>query len=85
MVLVRYLREAPGNFTPCLPDEAYEKAIHKIVQMNAAQSTLQTNREKHNLRRNGVKVTYQVRVVVARHPARWACSALTIQRINTSS
>ena len=39
--------------------EAYENAIREIVQVSAAQSTLQTNREKYDLLRNGVKVTYR--------------------------
>ena len=59
VVLVRYLREALETYNPDLPNEAYESAIREIVQMNAAQSTLQTNLEKYDLLRNGVKVTYR--------------------------
>ena len=42
-----------------MPDGAYENAIRDIVQVSAAQSTLQTNLEKYNLLRNGMKVTYR--------------------------
>ena len=59
VVLTRYLREALETCNPGLPDEAYENAIREIVQVSAAQSTLQTNLEKYDLLRNGVKVTYR--------------------------
>lgn len=59
VVLTRYLREALETYNPGLPDEAYENAIRDIVQVSAAQSTLQTNLEKHDLLRNGVKVSYR--------------------------
>ena len=57
VVLTRYLREALETCNPGLPDEAYENAIREIVQVSTAQSTLQTNLEKYDLLRNGVKVT----------------------------
>ena len=59
VVLVRYLRQALEKLNPGLPTEAYENAIRVIVQVSAAHSTLQTNREKYELLRNGVKVTYR--------------------------
>ncbi len=59
VVLTRYLREALETYNPGLPDGAYENAIREIVQVSAAQSTLQTNLEKHYLLRDGVKVTYR--------------------------
>ena len=59
VVLTRYLRQALEDFNPGLPDAAYENGIREIIQVTAAQSTLQTNREKHDLLRNGVKVTYR--------------------------
>ena len=58
VVLIRYLRRALETYNPGLPSGAYENAIRKIVQENTAQSTLQTNREKHDLLRDGVKVMY---------------------------
>ena len=59
VVLTRYLRKALEDHNPGLPDGAYENAIREIVQVSAAQSTLQTNLEKYDLLRNGVKVTYR--------------------------
>ena len=59
VVLTRYLRKALEYHNPGLPDGAYENAIRDIVQVSAAQSTLQTNLEKYNLLLNGVKVTYR--------------------------
>ncbi|MXW69343.1 MAG: type I restriction endonuclease subunit R [Acidimicrobiia bacterium] len=59
VVLVRYLRQALEKLNPGLPTEAYENAIRAIVQVSASHSTLQTNREKYDLLRNGVKVTYR--------------------------
>lgn len=59
VVLVRYLRQALEKLNPGLPTEAYENAIRVIAQVSAAHSTLQTNREKYELLRNGVKVTYR--------------------------
>ena len=59
VVLTRYLRQALEKFNPGLPAEAYENAIRDIVQVSAAQSTLQTNLEKYDLLRNGVKVSYR--------------------------
>ena len=58
-MLTRYLHQALETYNPGLPDGAYENAIRDIVQVSAAQSTLQTNREKYALLRNGVKVTYR--------------------------
>ena len=59
VVLTRYLREALETYNPDLPSEAYENAIREIVQVSAAESTLQTNLAKYNLLRNGVKVSYR--------------------------
>ena len=59
VVLTRYLRQALDALNPGLPGEAVDNAIRAIVQVSAAQSTLQTNQEKYDLLRNGVKVTYR--------------------------
>ena len=59
VVLTRYLREALQKFNPDLPAEAYENAIRDITEINAAQSTLQSNREKYDLLRGGVKVDFR--------------------------
>ena len=58
VVLTRCLRQALESYNPGLPDAAYENTIRQIVQVSAAQSTLQTNQEKYGLLRDGVKVTY---------------------------
>lgn len=58
-MLVRYLRQSLEKLNPGLPTEAYENTIRVIVQVSAAHSTLQTNREKYDFLRNGVKVTYR--------------------------
>ena len=57
VVLTRYLRQALDALNPGLPGEAVDNAIHAIVEVSAAQSMLQTNQEKYDLLRNGVKVT----------------------------
>ena len=59
VVLSRYLRQALEDHNPGLPGEAYENAIREIVLVTTAQSTLQTNQEKYELLRNGVKVTFR--------------------------
>ena len=59
VVLACYLRQALEDYNPGLPDGAYDNAIREIVQVSTAQSTLQTNLEKYDLLRNGVKVTYR--------------------------
>ena len=50
---------ALDSLNPGLPGEAVDNAIRAIVEVSAAQSTLQTNQEKYDLLRNGVKVTYR--------------------------
>ena len=59
VVLTRYLRQALELNNPDLPDDAYSNAIRAIVEVSAAQSTVQTNQEKYDLLRNGVKVTFR--------------------------
>ena len=59
VVLTRYLRAALDSLNPGLPEEAVDNAVRAIVAVSAAQSTLQTNQEKYDLLRNGVKVTYR--------------------------
>ncbi len=59
VVLTRYLRPALDSLNPGLPAEALDNAVRVIVEVSAAQSTLQTNQEKYDLLHNGVKVTYR--------------------------
>ena len=56
---MRYLRQSLENLNPGLRTEAYENTIRVIVQVSAAHSTLQTNREKYDFLHNGVKVVYR--------------------------
>lgn len=59
VVLVRHLRQALERLNPSLPAPAYEAAIKQIAETNAAKSTLQLNREKHALYRDGVLVSFK--------------------------
>lgn len=59
IVLTLYLREKLVAFNPGLPDETYEEAIRIIVTSSSSQTTLSTNKEKYELFKNGVPVTYR--------------------------
>jgi type I site-specific restriction-modification system R (restriction) subunit len=59
VVLTRYLGEALVKLNPGLPQEAYQAAIREITQATVSQLPLQANREKYNLVRDGVLVTYR--------------------------
>ena len=59
VLLTRHLYQALDSLNPGLSGEAVDNAIRRIVEVSAAQSTLQTNQEKYDLLRNGVKVTYR--------------------------
>jgi len=59
IVLSRYLGEALVKFNHGLPDSAYQDALRQIVDAPITQNTLQTNKEKYDLLRNGVKVQYR--------------------------
>ncbi|MDI6807442.1 MAG: type I restriction endonuclease subunit R [Candidatus Eisenbacteria bacterium] len=59
VVLVRYLRQALEKLNPGLSSDAYESAIRQIVETSVAKSTLQTNREKYELYKNGVLVSFR--------------------------
>lgn len=57
VVLTRYLRESLEKLNTGLPASAYDTAIKQIIEASVAKSTLQMNREKYNLFKNGVLVT----------------------------
>lgn len=57
VVLSRYLRQSLEKLNPALPSSAYDTAIKQIVETSVAKSTLQMNREKYNLFKNGVLVS----------------------------
>ena len=59
IVLTRYLGEALVKLNPDLPDAAYQDALRQIIDSPITQNTLQTNKEKYELLRNGVKVQYR--------------------------
>lgn len=58
VVLKRPLRVALERLNPGLPDEAYAGALRQLVSVNASQSLLATNREKYQLLRDGVQVSF---------------------------
>ncbi|MEA3303128.1 MAG: type I restriction endonuclease, partial [Pseudomonadota bacterium] len=59
VVLTRTLREKLVELNPDLPDEAYDDAVHQITATVTSQTIAATNREKHNLVRDGVQVTFR--------------------------
>jgi len=59
VVLTRPLRAKLAEFYPDLPQEAYDDAVRQIVTIAATQSLLATNREKYDLIRDGVQVTFR--------------------------
>ena len=59
VVLVRALREKLVELNPDLPAEAYDDAVRQIVATVASQTLLVTNREKYDLIKHGVHVTFR--------------------------
>jgi type I restriction enzyme R subunit len=59
VVLTRYLGEALIRLNPGLPEDAYKSALRQITDTLSFQSTLQTNREKYDLIRDGVLASYK--------------------------
>jgi type I restriction enzyme, R subunit len=59
VVLKRYLGEALVTLNPGLPQEAYQAAMREITQATVAQSPIHANREKYELLREGVLVSYR--------------------------
>ena len=59
IVLTRYLGEALVKFNPGLPESAYQDALRQVIDAPITQNTLQINKEKYDLMRNGVKVQYR--------------------------
>jgi type I restriction enzyme R subunit len=59
VVLNRILRSKIEEFNPGLPNTAYDDAIHQIVTVSATQTMAATNREKHELVKDGVQVTFR--------------------------
>ena len=59
IVLTRYLGQALIPLNSGLPDSAYQDAVRQIVDAPITQNTLQTNKDKYDLLRDGVKVQYR--------------------------
>ena len=58
VVLTRPLRERLAALNPGLPNEAYHDAVRRITATAASQTIVTANREKYDLLRDGVQVTY---------------------------
>ena len=58
VVLVAILRERLEYLNPGLPDTAYDDAVRQLTVAASSQSLVSTNRAKHDLIRDGVKVTF---------------------------
>ena len=59
VVLTRYLKRALVKLNPGLPAAAYQDAIRQLTDDSSMQSLLQTNREKYELVKNGVTVSFK--------------------------
>ncbi|MFP4420909.1 MAG: type I restriction endonuclease subunit R [Desulfococcaceae bacterium] len=59
VLLLRPLLAKLQELNPGLPDTAYHDAAKKLAATNAAQTTLATNREKHDLLRDGIQVSFR--------------------------
>lgn len=59
VVLVRYLHQKLVELNPELPDAAYDEAVRVLTETVASQHLGQTNREKHDLVRDGVQVRFR--------------------------
>jgi len=59
VVLTRALRTKIEELNPGLPASAYEDAVRQIVAVSATQTLSATNREKYELIKDGVQVTFR--------------------------
>ena len=59
VVLTRDLRAALVKFNSGLPEGAYQEAIRQLTEINASQNITAANREKYDLLRDGVLVSYR--------------------------
>lgn len=56
VILVRYLKQALKSLNPGLPTGAYDAAVEEIIAQSVSKQTIQINKEKYLLLKNGVKV-----------------------------
>jgi type I site-specific restriction-modification system R (restriction) subunit len=47
------------ELNPGLPEEAYREVVRKLTSITTAQTLMATNREKYELIKDGVKVTFR--------------------------
>ncbi len=59
VVLTRYLRSKIEELNPDLPASAHEDVVRQITTISATQTLLATNREKYELIKDGVQVTFR--------------------------
>lgn len=59
VVLARSLRAALVRLNPDQPDDAYDDAVRQLAGASATQSLAAINREKYELIRDGVQVTFR--------------------------
>lgn len=59
VVLTRYLGQKLIDLNPGLPMEAYEDALRIVTEHSSSSVLLATNREKDNLHKNGVEVSFR--------------------------
>lgn len=59
VVLTRYLGQKLIDLNPGLPMEAYEDALRIVTEYSSSSVLLATNREKDNLHKNGVEVSFR--------------------------
>jgi len=59
VVLTRYLWKALEDLNPGLSVDAYAGAVSQIVEFSATQTPLSTNRQKYELLRDGVQVSFR--------------------------
>ncbi len=59
VVLTRPLREKLAALNPDLPGEAYDDAVRRLTAAIASQTIVAANRDKYDLMRDGVQVTYR--------------------------
>lgn len=58
VILNRYLLSALQRLNPGLPAKAYEDAVDKVNERNADKTFGRTNKEKYELLKNGIPVSY---------------------------
>src|SRR4051812_45717809 len=58
VILRRYLFHALRKFNPDLPENAYQQAVEQLEQKSADKSLGRINKEKYDLLKDGVQVSF---------------------------